>query len=441
MDSTTPKQIMEKLGEYIIGQDKAKRAVAVALRNRWRRLQVPKDFRDEIIPKNIIMMGPTGVGKTEIARRIAATFDIPFIKVEASKFTEVGYVGGDVESMVRDLVENSVRMIKDREKKKYKNPAMKKARKKLLDLICPHPLLENETEVYKGIRNKISNLLDGEDLDDMYVDIDLRSLKTREKEIDVKDPESVAEAVNDMIKSRFADVLHERVRVKIKEAKKSLLNHEFEQSFEQEDIIEEALDIAQNSGIIFIDEIDKVVKNYTNSSGPDISREGVQRDILPLVEGSTVKTKYGMVKTDHILFIATGAFHMSNISDIIPELQGRFPIRVKLNSLGEKDFARILVEPKNSLIRQYKELLKTEGITLTFTDNAILSLAKTAAKANEEMENIGARRLHTVMEILIDDISFEAPEMDKTEIKIDKAYVEDKLKDVLEDDNLRKFIL
>ncbi len=452
MSCLTPKEVVTALDKYIIGQNKAKKAVAVALRNRWRRKQIPPPLRDEIAPKNIIMIGPTGVGKTEIARRLALLAHSPFLKVEATKFTEVGYVGRDVESMIRDLTEIAVNMVKEEETKKVMTKAKEMAEERLLDILLPRPprsasVVEGHLEIvrhetsYDAVRERMRAMLHGKKLDDRYVE-----LETTERSLPVVEIFSVAGL--DELDSSFREMLESMVpkktkrrKVKVPEALKILTDEEAQKLIDMDKVIATAKKRVEESGIIFIDEIDKVAGNGGGKSGPDVSREGVQRDLLPIVEGTTVNTKYGMVRTDHILFIAAGAFHISKPSDLIPELQGRFPIRVELDALGQREFERILVEPENALVKQYQALMATEGIELEFTPEAISKMAELAVMVNERTENIGARRLYTIMERVLEEISFLAPEMRGQKITITPEYVMERLQDTIKDEDLSRYIL
>ncbi|MBW2370833.1 MAG: ATP-dependent protease ATPase subunit HslU [Deltaproteobacteria bacterium] len=457
MSSLKPSEIVIELDKYIIGQDKAKRSVAIALRNRWRRQQIHEDLRDEIAPKNIILIGPTGVGKTEIARRLSRLTDSPFIKVEASKFTEVGYVGRDVESMVRDLVELTVNQIKSREQDAVKEKAGQIAEERLLDLLLPKSSpqqadpspadleISAEAQVETDLaghstREKLRQLLHRGKLDDRFVDLDVadRSMPVVEVFSNVG-MEEMGINFKDMFGSLMPKSTRKR-KVKVLEALEMMTQEETQGLVDMDKIVSRAVDMVAHTGIIFLDEIDKIA-GKSSGHGPDISREGVQRDLLPLVEGSTVTTKYGPVKTDHILFIASGAFHMTKPADLIPELQGRFPIRVELNALGQEEFIRILKEPKNALLLQYPAMLRTEGVEIAFTDDAVDEIARIAEVVNNRTESIGARRLHTLMECLLEDILFDAPDMDGKQILVDRSFVEDKLKEIMEDDDLSRYIL
>jgi ATP-dependent HslUV protease ATP-binding subunit HslU len=457
MSSLKPSEIVKELDKYIIGQNQAKRSVAVALRNRWRRQQVPEDLRDEIAPKNIILIGPTGVGKTEIARRLSRLTDSPFNKVEASKFTEVGYVGRDVESMVRDLVELTVNQYKVRAQEGVKEKAWQIAEERMLDLLLPKSgtppaekvdtvndvqieLVTADSEASSSTREKLRSMLRKGKLDNRYVDLDVadRSMPMVEIFSNVG-MEEMGINFKDMLGGMFPKSTKRR-RLKVPEAMELLAQEEAQDLVDMDKVVKDAIARVEQSGIIFLDEIDKIAgKNGTQ--GPDVSREGVQRDLLPIVEGSTVTTKYGPTQTDHILFIASGAFHTVKPSDLIPELQGRFPIRVELKSLGQAEFIRILTEPRNALLLQYMALLRTEGVDVVFEDDAVETIAKIAEEVNSKTEDIGARRLHTLMECLLEDILFEAPDMSQKRLIIDKNYVEDRLKDIKDDEDLSRYIL
>lgn len=452
----TPREIVSELDKYIIGQNSAKRSVAIALRNRWRRQQIPDDLRDEIAPKNIIMIGPTGVGKTEIARRLARLANSPFQKVEATKFTEVGYVGRDVESMVRDLTELAVNMTKKTEQEHVKTKAHELAEERLLDILLPKKKEEAQEvdrdkektlEVVRSgktesssTREKLRRLLRSGKMDERYVELEMTDANVPMVEIFSS---AGLEEMEFNIKEVFGNMFpakKKKRRVKIPEARELIFEEESQRLIDMDKVVTEAIRLTEQNGIIFLDELDKIGGGDA-SYGPDVSRQGVQRDLLPIVEGSTVTTKYGVVKSDHILFIAAGAFNVSKPSDLLPELQGRFPIRVELDSLSKEDFFRILTEPKNALITQYEALLRTEEIDLKFEEPAVKEIANMASKANESMENIGARRLHTVMEKLLDEISFDAPDMTNKTVTITKENVTEKLEDILEDENLSRYIL
>ena len=457
-DELTPRRIVEKLDQYIIGQHEAKRAVAIALRNRWRRQNVPKELGDEISPKNIIMIGPTGVGKTEIARRLAKLDNSPFIKVEASKFTEVGYVGRDVESIVRDLAELAINMVKSEEQDRVREKAAELAEDRLLDILLPPKAVEkkvtdmitaesgppSDSEVLPETdttREKLRRLLHEGRLDGRFVELEVTEVRTAPM-IEIFSSagmEDMGLNVKDMLGNLFPQKKKMR-RVKVPEAMEILVEEEAQRLVDMEKVTKTAIERVEQSGIVFLDEIDKIVGG-DGTQGPDVSREGVQRDLLPIVEGSTVNTRYGMVRTDHILFIAAGAFSATKPSDLIPELQGRFPIRVELNSLGKEEFIRILTEPHNALVKQYTEMMATEGVRIVFKEEAVAAIAETATLVNERMENIGARRLYTIMESLLDEISFDAPEMRGQEVVIDADYVANQLDEIVEDEDLSRYIL
>ena len=447
MDRLTPRQIVLELDKYIIGQQEAKRAVAIALRNRWRRQKLPAELRDEVAPKNIIMIGPTGVGKTEIARRLARLAEAPFIKVEASKYTEVGYVGRDVESMIRDLVELAVNMVRGEKTRKVEERAQELAEERLLDLLLPSSRVGAVGQaVAPGggtaheTREKLRQRLREGALDDRTVEIEIASRGLPMVEIFGGQG---MEEMQENLKEMLGNIMPQRTKrrkVKIREARRILVQEEADKLVEREEVVSEAIARVENSGIVFLDEVDKIA-GREQTHGPDVSREGVQRDLLPIVEGCTVSTKYGLVRTDHILFIAAGAFHVSKPSDLIPEMQGRFPLRVELRSLTRDDFVRILTEPENALTKQYTALLATEGVDLQFTRDAIEEIAGTATAVNQATENIGARRLYTIMERLLDEISFEAPHMNGVKVTIAAEEVQKKLATIVKDQDLSRYIL
>ncbi|HET6341740.1 MAG TPA: ATP-dependent protease ATPase subunit HslU [Gemmatimonadota bacterium] len=466
-EALTPREIVAELDKYIVGQKEAKRAVAIALRNRWRRLRVSEDLRDEILPNNIIMIGPTGVGKTEISRRLARLADAPFVKVEASKFTEVGYVGRDVESIVRDLMEISVSLVRQEWEDEVYEQAEENVEERLLDLLLPplRPVEEagggrrylvdpsggiQETESADSFerlkeqrersRDKLRALLADGKLEERKVEVETAS--GRMPFFEVLSPMGLEEMdvnVGEMLEE-ILPKRKKRRQVTVSEARRILLQEELGKLIDMDEVVNEAIYRTENSGIVFLDEIDKIAGEKM-TGGPDVSREGVQRDLLPIVEGSNVQTKYGLIRTDHVLFIAAGAFHVSKPSDLIPELQGRFPIRVELRSLTAKDFERILVEPQNALTLQYRAMLETEGVALTFTDDAVRQIARIAAEVNDLMENIGARRLHTVMTRLLDDILFDVPDVQTGVVVIEAEDVRERLRGIVEDQDLRKYIL
>lgn len=464
LNEQTPREIVEELNKHIVGQEEAKRSVSIALRNRWRSRKLPDDMRDDVIPKNILMIGSTGVGKTEIARRLAKLVKAPFVKVEATKFTEVGYVGRDVESIIRDLMQIAVRMVRKQKTEEVKEKATENANERLLDILVPEPKkasnplsklfgnveeqaenVEEETPADSGKsgREFVKKRLNAGKLEDQIIELEVSDhAKPMVGMFSGSSLESMGDNLQDMIGSLIPKRMRKR-KVTVAAARKILEQEEAEKLIDMEEVAETAVELAERSGIVFFDEIDKVAVKGS-SGGPDVSREGVQRDILPIVEGSTVMTKYGPVKTDHILFIAAGAFHTAKPSDLIPELQGRFPIRVELKSLQKEDFEKILTEPQNALIKQYKALLKTEGLELEFKAEAIGRIAEMAYDVNEQSEDIGARRLHTLLEKLLEEVSFDAPDMvkeGKTEILIDAAYVDERLKEITKNRDLSQFIL
>ncbi|MBF0106563.1 MAG: ATP-dependent protease ATPase subunit HslU [Deltaproteobacteria bacterium] len=469
----SPREIVEELDKYIISQNMAKRAVAIALRNRWRRLKVEGEMRDEITPKNIIMIGPTGVGKTEIARRLAKLAQAPFYKVEASKFTEVGYVGKDVESMIRDLIEISVNMVREQQRESVREKARDNAEERLLDILLPKKkkkkpqpisfdmnqgadenavMIDYEQEAEEDCsktREKLREMLKQGKLDERKVELDLgRSspgfgggMPMIEIVSSGGSLDDISNNIRDMMGNMFSPT-QKRKKVRVPEALDLLIGEETLKLIDMEAVTKKAMHLVENSGIIFIDEIDKIASSGERGrGGPDVSREGVQRDILPIVEGSTISTKYGFIRTNHILFIASGAFHISKPSDLIPELQGRFPIRVELKALKKEEFRRILTEPQNSLVKQYQSMMKTENIELKFTDDALDEIAEVAALANDQMENIGARRLHTIMERVMDELSFDASERDPCDFEVDGKYVRHCLEDIIKDQDLSQYIL
>jgi ATP-dependent HslUV protease ATP-binding subunit HslU len=474
LDEMTPRQIVAELDKYIVGQQAAKKAVAIALRNRWRRQRVAEELRDEIVPNNIIMIGPTGVGKTEIARRLARLAGAPFVKVEASKFTEVGYVGRDVESMVRDLVDMGVNMVRTEREDEVQDVAEQRTEERLLDLLLPPTegqSAPSEGEKKEGrvffagptagqaeavaedaqsrerrerTREKFRQLLRDGKLEDREVEVEVSHSMPIENMMIPMGGGMDGGPMDGNLMDMLQDWLPKRTKrrtVTVAEARRILTQDELDKLVNMDEVINEALDRVEEMGIVFLDEIDKIAGERSGGSGPDVSREGVQRDLLPVVEGSTVQTKYGMVRTDHMLFIAAGAFHVSKPSDLIPELQGRFPIRVELTTLTEDDFVRILQEPKNALVTQYRALAAADGAELEFTDTGVREIARTAARLNERMENIGARRLHTVLTTLLEDVMFDLPDMVEKRIVIDPERVNDRLKDIVEDEDLRKYIL
>ncbi|MBI5665412.1 MAG: ATP-dependent protease ATPase subunit HslU [Nitrospirae bacterium] len=452
MNNLTPKKIVEELDKYIVGQKKAKKAVAIALRNRWRRQRVSDELKEEILPKNILMIGPTGVGKTEIARRLAKLAQAPFVKVEASKFTEVGYVGRDVESMIRDLIGLALTMVKAEQMEKVQEKAQALAEEKILGLLLPQPRpkrklsaeeaeepVEEDKQSYEDTREKLRTQLKEGKLDSRYIDLEVREKVMPFGVISNIGMDDLEMNLKEML-GNFLPEKPKRKKVKIPEAMRIIQQEEAGKLIDMDKVTREAVERAEQNGIIFIDEIDKIASKGS-SYGPDVSREGVQRDLLPIVEGSTVTTKYGTVKTDHILFIAAGAFNVSKPSDLIPELQGRFPIRAELDALGKDEFLRILQEPRNALLKQYVALIETEGVKIKFTDDSIEEIASTAVLVNEKTENIGARRLHTILEKVLEDVSFDAPDMKEHDLNVDEKYVREKLSAIIKDEDLSRYIL
>jgi ATP-dependent HslUV protease ATP-binding subunit HslU len=437
LDELTPREIVRELDKYVIGQNDAKKAVAIALRNRIRRQRLEPEMADEVVPKNILMIGPTGVGKTEIARRLAKLANSPFIKVEASKFTEVGYVGRDVESMIRDLLDTAIDMVREERLEEVSERAERNAEERILELLMP-PQPE-ETETSERTRQKLRERLRAGRLDDRMVEVEVSERGPTFEISTNTGTEEMGINLKDVMPGSFGGRTRKR-KMRVGEAIEYLVQEEEQKLIDMDQVTRVAIERVERSGIIFLDEIDKI-SGRESGHGPDVSREGVQRDILPIVEGTTVNTRYGFVRTDHILFIAAGAFHVSKPSDLIPELQGRFPIRVELKSLSEGDFVRILKEPKNALVKQYRALLETEGIHLKFTDDAVAEIARLAAQVNQSAENIGARRLHTIMEKVIEEISFEGPDLRKKSMKIDGAYVRAQLTEIVKDQDLSRYIL
>lgn len=440
MSNMTPREIVHELDKHIVGQDAAKRAVSIALRNRWRRMQLPEELRNEITPKNILMIGPTGVGKTEIARRLARLANAPFVKVEATKFTEVGYVGRDVESIVRDLVEVSIKMYREQETARVRFRAEEAAEERILDILLP-PARDTEPDSSSSTRQLLRKKLREGDLDDKEIEVDI---STAVPSMEIMAPPGMEEMTS-QLQSMFSNMSRQQSKTRkmpVSEAFEALCDEEAAKLVNEEELKQNAVAEAEQNGIVFIDELDKVAKR-SEGAGADVSREGVQRDLLPLIEGSTITTKYGMIKTDHILFIASGAFHLARPSDLIPELQGRLPIRVELQALSPDDFERILTEPSASLTEQYQALMETEGVKIEFSQDGLRRIAETAWQVNERTENIGARRLHTVMERLMDEISFDATDagLEESTLRIDADYVDKQLQTLSADDDLARFIL
>jgi len=441
----TPRQIVAELDKYIIGQRPAKRAVSIALRNRFRRRKLPAELADEIAPKNILMIGPTGVGKTEISRRLAKLTSSPFLKIEASKFTEIGYVGRDVESMIRDLVRISVDMVRSGMMAEVEDKAQAQVEERLLDLLLPtlrrkEAGAEEDVQRFQETRDKLRQQLRAGQLEDRPVEVEVKDRSSSPLEIfSNSGMEEIGIHIQEIIPGLMAG-RSKRRKVKVKEAREYLLEEEQRRLIDMDQVSRLAIERVEHSGIIFLDEVDKIA-GRESGRGPEVSREGVQRDLLPIIEGTTVNTRYGLVRTDHILFIGAGAFHVSKPADLIPELQGRFPIRVELTALNKEDFIRILTEPENALIKQYEALLRTEGVKVVFTPDAVDEIAEMAEKVNQDAENIGARRLHTILEKVMEDISFDAPEVQAKEIVVDKAYVQKQLQEIIKDQDLRRFIL
>jgi ATP-dependent HslUV protease ATP-binding subunit HslU len=443
MSEMTPREIVQELDKHIVGQDDAKRAVAIALRNRWRRMQVDEGLRNEITPKNILMIGPTGVGKTEIARRLATLANAPFVKVEATKFTEVGYVGREVDSIIRDLVDMSVKTTREQEMEKVRHLAERAAEERILDVLLPparNEFGEPEEDKDNNTRKKFREKLRNGELDDKEIELEVQASPVGVEIMAPPGMEEMTSQLQGMFQNMGSDK-KKTSKMRVDKARKVILDEEAGKLLKEEEIKARAVENAEQNGIVFIDEIDKVAKRAESGGGADVSREGVQRDLLPLVEGCTVTTKYGMVKTDHILFIASGAFHLTKPSDLIPELQGRLPIRVELSALNAEDFERILTEPDSALTVQYKALMKTEGLTIDFTDDGVKQIARSAFEVNERAENIGARRLHTIMERLLEEISFSAPDKAGESVTIDAAYVNDSLTELVQDEDLSRYIL